>query len=478
MKLSNFFTLPLLLICSLYGESHSLLVPRSISHNATYELGLDNYHIYHHGNKKPAFSFYATPFYTQSTNDNALAQYFLPGHASSLNIQENGSGNVGSLWLNLIAEPGLYYSSTVKISPVRKAVGSYFYARLDMDGLLPDAHWAIKNIWFSTSFAAMKVEHRLKVRESLTGDMVYGTLSGITTGIEALNNPTWTAGKFSTSTLSQSGVDDIQMKLGDNYFFNKEQSHIGLYLVGSIPTGNKPTGKYIFEPLVGTKHWAVGAGLNGDFSLYKEDQSQLSLMLDAKYRYLFSGTERRSFDLAANGDWSRYLLVVNENATSLSMPGINVATTEVNVTPRSQIESWLGLHYEFFQWNIEAGYNLWWRASDKISGEVDFPPNTGIYDIAGAVGGTPVSASEANISEAAMGPNIAPSDTVFTPSTKLKLSSGEQPSALVNGLYLATSYNNNNLRCPFLCGVGGGYEFASANTLAQWSLWGKAGFSY
>ena len=130
MKRSIVFAIPFLLAGSAYAHSHSMLIPRSITHNATYELALDNYQIYHHNSEreeakpgaKSAFSFYATPFYTQSCNGNTMARYFFPGNASSLNIQENGSGNVGSLWLNLIADPGLYYSSTVKISPERKVV--------------------------------------------------------------------------------------------------------------------------------------------------------------------------------------------------------------------------------------------------------------------------------------------------------------------------------------------------------------------
>ncbi len=476
---AGIFAVPSIFFCTSYAQSHSILIPRSITHNATYELALDNYHIYHHENDdRTGFSFYVTPFYTQSDNTSAMARYFLPQNACNLNIQEDGSGNVGSLWLNLAAAPGLFFSSMLSIAPVRKATGGYFYARFDMSRWLPDAHWLLRNIWLSVSFAAFQAKHSLNVCEALTGDMAYGTVSGITTGIQALNNPAWTAGLFSTCPLKQTGVDDIQLKLGDNWFFCDDQSHIGLYLVGSIPTGNRPISKYIFEPLVGTKHGAFGVGINADFKLYKNTYSQFNFMLDTKYRYLFSGCERRSFDLCANGDWSRYLLVVNGDTTSLSMPGINTATFPVTVTPRSQIELWFALHYEVCQWNIEAGYNLWWRACDKICGNNQFPPNTGIYDIAGAVSSNPVSASMANITESAIGPNIAPSDAVFTPSTLLNFSSGAQPQALVNGIYGAVSYNDNDVCCPFLIGFGGGYEFADCNTLSQWSVWGKLGLSY
>ncbi len=463
-----------------HAKSHSMLVPRSITHNATYELALDNYHIYHHNDDAScAISVYATPFYTQSNNRDTVARYFLPHNACNLDIQEDGSGNVGSLWLNLVAAPGLAFSSTLTIKPERQVTGSYFAARFDMSRWLPDAHWLVRNIWGMLSFAAMEATHRLNVSERLTGDMAYGTIPGITTGVQAFNNAKWAAGKLSTCPLKKSGIDDIQLKLGDNWFFCDNQSHIGLYLVGSIPTGNHPTAKYMFEPLVGTRHGAFGVGVNADFSLYKDDHAQCTFMLDTKYRYLFSGCERRSFDLRGNGDWSRYLLLVNEDTTSLTMPAINATTHLMHVTPRSQIESWFALHYALCCWNLEVGYNLWWRAADKLSGNNQLPADTGIYDIAGAVGGMPVSASTANISQAAIGPNKAPSDAVFTPSTTtLNMASGKQPQALVHGIYGAISYNDNDVCCPYLIGFGGGYEFADHHTLAQWSVWGKIGFTY
>lgn len=472
-------TLTLFFCNNYYAQNHSIFIPRSITHNATYELALDNYHIYHHHeNACSAFSFYVTPFYTQSNNGIKMSRYFLPNNACNLNIQEDGTGNIGSLWLNLAAAPGLFFSSTVSISPIRKAAGGYFYTRFDLSRSISDAHWLLKNIWCSLSFATYQAKHILNMTEALTDDMAYGVTQGITTGIQALNNSAWTAGKFSTTTLKHTGVDDIQLKLGDNWFFCDDQSHIGLYLVGTIPTGNRPLSKFIFEPLVGTKHGAFGAGINADFKLYKDDNAQCSFMLDGKYRYLFSACERRSFDLCANGDWSRYLLIVNSKATSNSLPGINIATMPVKVAPHSQIELWYAFHYSWCQWNLEAGYNLWWRTADTICGNNLFPPNKGIYDLAGAINGTPISASKANISQSAIGPNIAPSDPSFTPSTLLNFASGAQPKSVVNGIYGAVSYADNSVLVPFLIGFGGGYEFGNCATLSQWSVWAKVGISY
>lgn len=460
---------------STHADSSSFLMPRSLTHNATLELALNNYHIYHdQADNCAVFSIYATPFYMQSNNPKNLSRYLLPNNANCLNIQENGTGNIGSLWLDLVAVPGQSFSSLVTIAPKRTVVGSYFYTRLDKRSEC----WWFQDLWFSVSFAALQAKHRINGQEQLTGDKVYGTVPGITTGLEALNNPAWMFGKVSPCTLTKSGVDDVQLKLGNNWFFCNDQSHIGLYLVGSAPTGNRPNAVFLFEPLIGTQHGAFGIGTNADFTAYLDENSQCNIMYDIKYRYLFSGCETRSFDLCTNGDWSRYLLVVNQAFTSVSLPGINACTVPVRVTPASQIEAWLAVHYEWCNMNVEVGYNLWWRSTDKnICTLQSFPANTGIYDLAGAVAHNPISASRANITQSAIGPNKAPSDSIFTPSSNFYLKSGSQLRALTNSIYLAFSYNDlTDNEHAWLIGIGGGYEFAQGNTaLAQWSVWGKIG---
>ena len=145
-------------------------MPRSVTHNATYELALDTYHIYRDPTTAcSSFEFYVTPFYMQSNNGTDIARYFLPNNNANLNIQENGSGNIGSLWLNLVAPPGLFYSSTITLSPISKTAGGYFYGCVDFGDYCPDACWWIQNPWFSVSFAAMKVRHNLNIEEVLTG---------------------------------------------------------------------------------------------------------------------------------------------------------------------------------------------------------------------------------------------------------------------------------------------------------------------
>lgn len=456
------------------SQSSSFFMPRSVTHNATLELALDTYQIYRDPTTAcSSWQFYVTPFYMQSNNGKQLACSLLPNNNSKagsqkLNIQENGSGNVCSLWLDLIAAPGLSYSSTMTLCPTSKTAGGYFYGRANLG----------EHAWLSVSFAAMKTTHNLHLKEKLTGDKTYGTMPGITTGIQAFNNPDWCYGKLSRCALSRTGVDDIQIKLGTNYYFSNNKYRFGFYLVGTIPTGNKPQSKFLFEPLVGTKHGALGFGIMGDYTCPIDKNKQWSVLYDFKYRYLFSGREIRSFDFTTNGGWSRYMLLVKQATTSVSFPAINDCTLPANVTPGSQIEYWLAAHYASCSWHIELGYNLWWRATDSITICGSLPANTGIYDLAGAVGNNPTS-STANISQSAIGPNKAPSDAVFTPATKLSSSSAAQKSCATNSLYLAFSYNGTLCnKHSWLFGIGGGYEWAQRHALAQGSIWTKLGILF
>jgi hypothetical protein len=462
-------------------HSSSFFQPRSITHNATFELALSTFQIYRDERSACSpFSLYLTPFLMQTNNSKLLTRYLLPNNTCALNIQEDGTGNIGSLWLNLVAPPGLNYSSNLCLTPKRTAAGTYCYARFDAQPYAQHIrNEVIRNAWASISFAVAASWQNIRPHEVRTGDLAYGTVPGIATGIQAFNNPAWRYGKLCPFILKNHGVDDIQLKFGTNLYSNDRYVRISPYIVATAGTGKAPTAEFLFEPLIGTTHNALGAGLNADYILGQNDTITWCIMTDFKYRHLFSGCETRSFDLSGNGDWSRYMLLVHEDATSVSFPAINVCTVPIKVTPGDQIEYWLALHRAHGHWHAELGYNLWWRTSDhNICPLTPFPADTGIYDLAGAVSGTPVSASKAHISQSAVGPNIAPSDAVFTPSSLLNFTSGSQLHALTNSVYLAFSYNREIYCCPVMLGAGGGYEHATRNALAQGSVWGKVGIRF
>jgi len=64
------------------------------------------------------------------------------------------------------------------------------------------------------------------------------------------------------------------MQLGYNFLLCPD-AHIGVSFYAAAPTGNRPLGAFLFEPIIGNgKHWEVGAGLTSHTNIWKsEDES-------------------------------------------------------------------------------------------------------------------------------------------------------------------------------------------------------------
>lgn len=450
----------------------TIFIPRSQTTDSTLDLALGNYHFYHHAicpEDRAFFHIQASYFHKESTKSRKLADYFLGKNC--LAIRENGTGDIGSLWVDLMGANGTSFSSNLSIAPRRTIDGGFFNFYFDFNNYF-------SGCWLSIAFAAFRAEHNLCLKENDIQNE--GIINGIATGVDAFNNPAWSAGKFSCRRLHRTAVDDVQLKFGYNYFFCN-QDHIGIYFVGIAPTGCRYRNEFIFEPFVGLRHGAVGVGLNGDYTLLDRPGHGLIWMYDVKYRYVLPACERRSFDLCRNGRFSRYLQVATCDQPSFSMPGINFFTQEVRVNPRSQIDLWTALHYNYCEYNFEVGYNLWWRDSERVCIKKPLCPNIGIYDLVGDCNGNPVSASQARICQSVTGDNKAPSDATFVTLSNrdLNLLSGTAPRALTNTVYGALSYNSEVWCMPVMLGVVGSYEFARCDTaFEQWGVMVKTAMSF
>lgn len=472
-------------------RSHSAFIPRGLTLNQTLELGLGNWAWYHQTEPcdRPCFQFQASYFHLASRKSNDLARYFLPHEASSFVATETGATAVNSLELGLISAPGTVFSERFTICPKRTVNGGYFNFYFDFSNW----HRWLCGTWAEIAFAAAHVEHRLNPTSVNTDGDNTGTITGLTTVTDALNNPDWTAGRFFRGCRSKTGVDDVMIKIGWNYTFC-DYDHAGLYLVGVAPTGHGTRALDVFEPLVGSNHGRIGLGLNTDWTAYECENHRLNWMVDLRYLYGLKNCERRSFDLCANGDWSRYLLVVEPTATANTLPGINFFTQRVDVTPRSQVDFWTALNWQWCNWNFEFDYNLFWRTNEEIcfrsfrrcSTDVDVNTlGVGIFDINGLCSGAPVSASTMNISQtlaaAATTGNVAPSDATFVTTTRADFNrkSAEAPTALSSTISAAVAYNTEVWCKPLMLGFGGLYEFAhKKSTLEQWGVYLKGAVSY
>lgn len=474
--------------------NHSILIPRGLTTNQTLELGLGNYEFYRTINDcdAPIFELQASYFHLKSRKSADLARYFLPNGKTSIVVTENGSGDIGSLYFNLIAPSTTeVFSETFSICPTRKVDGGYFNLYFNF----APWHPCFQGCWAEIAFAAAQVKHTIYPKDSdVTIESAFVNYPNFTA---ALNNTQWTAGKFSTCRVTETGVDDVMLKFGRNWFWC-ENNHVNLYIAGIIPTGKRTDAYYAFEPIIGSNHGRIGFGTNSQYVLRETNTYAVTWMNDLRYLYGLEACERRSFDLTANGAWSRYLPTTSPTAGL--QPGINNFTYLVQVTPRSQVDFWTALHADWCNWNFEFSYNLFWRQKERIcfpqtiggvtGFEQYYPVDTrsmgfGIYDISGATQSNAVSASQANISQtvpaAAVDGNVAPSDTTFVYETfgLLNKQSGAAPTALSSTLSAAIAYQRTVCCRPFMFGAGGLYEFShKKGTIEQWGWYLKASLGY
>lgn len=487
-------------ICNICA--HTTFVPRLMSQNLVLEDALFFYNQFHlpccDSECPPWISLQiAAPYYFKSTKSNRLARYFMPGCNECAVVGQNNTSDISSLWLGIIASPETPFESTICIEPKRKVIGGAF--RLFFDFGAYDSCYC--NWWASIFIPVQQVTHDLNITEVISPDsgapIVPPSFPNV---ISALNNPEWLYGKFSPNRLKKTGVDDISMRLGYNFVHNEEDI-LGLYGVLFVPTGKGTKSQYVFEPLVGSKHVGIGAGLIADYTFYECGSTSIDFLLDARYARFFKNHEIRSIDLY-NGDWSRYLLVAQPSDPTNMLPGINFFTQKVNVNPRNLFEVWMAFSFNYCNFHFEAGYDFWYRSKEKIS-LADKDLGVGIYDIAydplttcqvsescakicqsvRTLPGAPVSDEEfvtVKNSNALNDIVVVENNCANIPCSYLNLNSAANPRALSSTIYGAISYDCC-LCCeyPVMIGVGGQYEFAHRRSaLSQYGVWLKTAISF
>lgn len=203
---------------------------------------------------------------------------------------------------------------------------------------------------------------------------------------------------------SKTALAELTAAFGWN-FIACDNYHLGLEIRGAAPTGTRPHGRYIFEPVIGQgRHWELGAGLTAHANLWKScDECQsFDVYLDANATHLFKARQCRTFDLV-DKPLSRYMLAAKfgtpveglfalNSATSSKAPSAqfqgvytpvaNITTIPVDVS--AAVQGDIVLKFAFtnnnFQW--DCGYNFWGRSCEKICPRFDccsskkFPENT------------------------------------------------------------------------------------------------------
>jgi len=199
-------------------------------------------------------------------------------------------------------------------------------------------------------------------------------------------------GIMTNCKLSKTRLSDIQAALGWNFLLEQDY-HFGLSLRAAAPTGNRPQGIYLFEPIVGNgKHWELGVGISGSaiFWRSKENKDRMfGVWLEGNITHLFKADQCRSFDLCGKPN-SRYMLLEQMEVNAANdeqqeqvkgdnpvipakyryakniIPAINWSTFKVDVSIDVQADLALKLAYIRENCSFDVGYNLWARTGEEI----------------------------------------------------------------------------------------------------------------
>lgn len=196
---------------------------------------------------------------------------------------------------------------------------------------------------------------------------------------------------------SKIGLAEINVVMGYDLLLCDEY-HFGLSLQLAAPLGTKPTGEFLFEPIVGNgRHLVIGAGITAHAVIWKNDcnNRSLSAYLEGTVCDLLVAKQTRFFDLREKKN-SRYMLAQQlslpiendlhtlEFGTTTTFPEAqfkshyapvaNLTTAPVNVHGGFETNVALMVHYIHNHCAFDFGYDFWFRSCEHIHLDHDYPP--------------------------------------------------------------------------------------------------------
>ena len=448
-------------------------------------------------------------FGSKSTNDRDLARYFFPFCKTILVAGTDGNTpilptsskplDISARNFNVFTANGTF-KSEISIRPQQSVVGAGFHVRkaLSMD------EEKGRGFFTSISFPVERVSNNLNFDEKIINDgggvlNVIG-LTTVANMTEAFQQDDWAFGKIKMRSQTKTGVADIEFKVGYEWI-QEEPFHLESYLGILIPTGNKPSGQYLFEPIVGHgRHWGIMLGNSLGIEIWSDEANDRSFRMEyaAHTQYLFRNTQCRSVDLQCK-PWSRYASVYRNldeavaastfsgdtRRTNYATPGINVLTMPLKVRPGFSHNATTAAQFKSAGWRGELGYNLYCRQSECVKLACPWVESAALKHVLGNGQTNPVrditgNARLENISGAANRIALADYKYNMIKESDLDLVSASSPSIITHTIYLAGGYTFEDYDYPTFITAGGSYEFNKANNagVERWVVWGKLGCSF
>ena len=457
-------------------------------------------------------------FGSRSTNKNDLARYFFPDAKEELVVVEaipvtgaigfnDGKQDLLAQNFNIFTEKQ-NFKSTIRIAPQQSVVGLGFYYRQSFWKL----HDRGRGFWLSASAPITHMKNNMNLTEVVESDSPADPSQdpqAVNSMIAALNQPEWNFGKITTCAMKKTGLADIELKIGYEWL-QHEPAHMETYIGAILPTSNKQTGEYVFEPIIGRgKHAGLmfGSSLGLDIWENAAGDKMLRFELANHSEYQFDRHEVRSFDLK-NKPWSRYIdmyaseeqaqeATASANIT-LATPGINILTQKVKVTPGLIHDINSAFVFSVRKFEGEVGYNFFARRAECVKLACPWQEGPALKHYNGNGTTNPIRNIQGNpyLEQVVINntgcqtppattfglipvqlPNYA---TSVIKENDLDLQSATTPCLLSNTLYGTLGYRCDEREYPILGSVGGSYTFSKNNdaVLRRWTLWGKVGVAF
>ena len=444
-------------------------------------------------------AFQAVIFGGKSTRGKDLGAFFLPGCGNSncINVLEFDPGTVLSQDNNTLKDVEARnfnietvdgtFASKVCFCPKQSVVGVGFVWK---QALCYRDNGGVR-FWGEISLPVVRVENTMGLRETVTNDGGGAVdevgLDGaprVANMTAAFRQSNWKYGKINAGCdMRKTRVADIELKLGWNSCAS-ELCHVEAYAGIVIPTGNRPKGEFVFEPIVGNnRHFGVMWGYNLGYELWNCEDHKIIVELDLNGRWLFRNHQTRSFDLC-DKSWGRYLetyaniedaqAAATAGDLNSGTSGINVFTQCVKVSPRFANNFNTAFVYTHCDFMAELGWNFFARQREKVELQ-NWAGAAQVKDIGGAGNTNTARTIKNNYPDSFV--DVA--DYQALALSDLNLDSAAHPAVLSHIIYGAIGYNWSDRCYPTFIGLGASYEFAHVNTaISHWTVWGKAGISF
>jgi hypothetical protein len=429
-------------------------------------------------------TFQATAFYNESLKSDDLARYFYFG--------DKAGSAVGRDTLRLIIPdhlavgaiaPGAPLASAadtnVKLSPTVRSYGLMMTYYQDLEKILPGLYFDIRVpvVQVETDLGAIATGGNSDVAKQYLG----GTLTEIPTTAAEARVPLRNA-KFGGKRQAL-GIADIDLRMG-YAFLQSSRGSLGINVGLTVPTGNQADSKFAFDAIYGnSNHWGFGAGLEGRYQFWNNEDADLSIHANADYRQLFTNTERRTLGIKGI-EWGQYRTVAQVSASSANVqatPAANVLTQSVDVTPGTQLDNVVGLTYNYGGLTLDIGYNLYYRDRDSVKLRDAWDDTKYVYATNdGAAAGVAANAAGTTFGLGGVTPlNGTVASFAKLTNDVIDYDVARAPIQITNKVMGGVGYVFKDWQYPLMLGAGANYDIPVDNAAVRsWGFFLKTGIAF